>query len=43
MTALLAERYDGPTFFSLPPLAWPAPTSVLTLVGGEIVWDAGVL
>ncbi len=29
--------------FTIPPPAIPATVSVLTLVGGEIVWDAGVL
>lgn len=29
--------------FTIPPPAVPATTSLLTLVGGEIVWDAGVL
>lgn len=29
--------------FTLPPPAVPGTVSVLTLVGGEVVWDAGVL
>jgi predicted amidohydrolase YtcJ len=29
--------------FALPPFAWPATTSLLTVVGGEVVWDAGLL
>lgn len=29
--------------FAIPPEAIPATTSVLTLVGGDVVWDAGVL
>ena len=29
--------------FTIPPPAVPATTSLLTLVGGEVVWDAGVL
>lgn len=29
--------------FTAPPPALPATTSLLTLVGGEVVWDAGVL
>lgn len=29
--------------FTAPPLALPATTSLLTLVGGEVTWDAGVL
>lgn len=29
--------------FTVPPPAVPTTTSVLTLVGGEVVWDAGVL
>ncbi len=29
--------------FAIPPAAIPATVSVLTLVGGDVVWDAGVL
>jgi len=29
--------------FALPPFAWPATTSLMTMVGGDIVWDAGLL
>ena len=29
--------------FTLPPPALPATTSLLTMVGGQVVWDAGVL
>jgi len=29
--------------FTVPPSAIPGTTSVLTVVGGEIVWDAGVV
>lgn len=29
--------------FALPPTALPATTSVLTLVGGQVIWDAGQL
>lgn len=29
--------------FTVPPPAVPQTVSVLTVVGGEIVWDAGVL
>jgi predicted amidohydrolase YtcJ len=29
--------------FTASPFALPATTSVLTIVGGEVVWDAGVL
>jgi predicted amidohydrolase YtcJ len=29
--------------FAVPPAAIPATVSLLTLVGGEVVWDAGVL
>lgn len=29
--------------FTVPPFAIPGTTSLLTLVGGEVVWDAGAL
>jgi predicted amidohydrolase YtcJ len=41
MLADLAVLSQDP--FTVPPQALPATTSVLTLVGGRVAWDAGVL